>query len=302
MGMQSTTEEQTNRAIVVIGATGNQGGAVLGQLRQQGFAAKALVRDPDSAGAQRLAAAGVPMVRGDLDDRASLDRTLDGAYGAFAVFTFARIGVEGELRQGTSFADAALAAGLQHVVYSSVSSADRHTGIPHFESKYQIEQHIRAIGLPATILRPTSLMENYLWARENILGGTFSQPLYPDTTFQMVSVDDIGAFAAIAFANPQQWMGRAIDLAGDEPTMPQAVEIFGRVIGRPVEYVQMSMEDARRAMGEEGYKMYSWFNEVGFAADIPSLRAIYPGLTSLEQWLRRTGWTSAAIQQAQPVA
>jgi uncharacterized protein YbjT (DUF2867 family) len=289
-----------DRPILVTGATGQQGGAVLRHLRTRGFAVRALTRDMHSPAARTLAARGIGVIQGNFDDRASLERALDGAYGAYAVQTpWQSGGVEGEVRQGIAFADAAKAAGIQHLVYSSVGSADRQTGIPHFESKYQIEEHIRAIGLPHTILRPVFLMENFLSNRDTIVvSGTLAEPLMPATPLQMVAVDDIGAFAALAFAEPEQWIGRAIELAGDELTMPQAAERFGRVIGRPVQYVQVPMAEFRRTSGEEQATMFTWFNQVGYGADLPTLRAIYPALTSLEQWLRRTGWRGAAVGAA----
>ncbi len=241
-----------DRPILVTGATGQQGGAVLRHLRMRGFAVRALTRDVHSPAARTLAATGVAVIQGDFDDRASLDRALAGMDGAYAVQTpYQSGGVEGELRQGIAFADAAKAASIQHLVYNSVGSADRQTGIPHFESKYQIEAHIRAIGLPHTLLRPVFLMENFLANRDTIVSGTLAEPLLPATPLQMVAVDDIGAFAALAFAAPAQWIGRAIDLAGDELTMPQAGECFGRVIGRPVQYVQVPMAEFRRTRGEE---------------------------------------------------
>jgi uncharacterized protein YbjT (DUF2867 family) len=284
-----------DRPILVTGATGQQGGAVLRHLRTQGVAVRALTRDAHSPAARTLAATGVAVIQGDFDDRASLERALAGMYGAYAVQTpWQSGGVEGEVRQGIAFADAAKAAGIQHLVYSSVGSADRQTGIPHFESKYQIEEHIRAIGLPYTMLRPVFLMENFLSTRDTIVSGTLAEPLLPATPLQLVAVDDIGAFAALAFAAPEQWIGRAIELAGDELTMPQAAERFGRVIGRPVRYVQVPMTELRRTRGEDQATMFTWFNQVGYGADLPTLRAIYPALTTLEQWLRRTGWQGAA--------
>jgi uncharacterized protein YbjT (DUF2867 family) len=288
--------------ILVTGATGQQGGAVLRHLRRQGFAVRALTRDVHSPAARTLAATGVAVVQGDFEDRASLARALDGASGAYAVQTpFQHGGVEGELRQGLAFADAANAAGIQHLVYSSVGSAERQTGIPHFESKYQIEEHIRALGLPHTILRPVFLMENFLASRDTILGGTLAEPLRPATPLQMVAVDDIGAFAALAFANPARWLGRAIELAGDELTMPQAAACFGRVLGRPVQYVQVPTAEVRRTLGAGGadqVAMFTWFNRVGYSADIPAVRALYPALTTLEQWVRRAGWQGAVAAVA----
>lgn len=286
------------RFVLVTGATGQQGGAVLRHLRQQGIAVRVLTRNAQSTAAHALAAAGVEVVQGDLDDRASLDRALAGAYGVFSVQNFALTGVEGEVRQGIALADAAKAAGVHHFVYSSVGSADRHTGIPHFESKYRIEAHIRAIDLPSTILRPVFFMENFSYARDAIMRGTLAQPLDPAKPLQMLAVDDIGAFAALAFAYPEQWVGRAVDLAGDELTMPQAADVFGHVIGRPVRYVQVPMEDIRQTMGEESATMFTWFNEVGYTTDIPALRALYPSLTTLAQWLHRGGWAGAAEHQA----
>jgi uncharacterized protein YbjT (DUF2867 family) len=288
--------QNADRLILVTGATGQQGGAVLRHLRTQGFAVRALTRDVHSPAARTLAATGVAVIQGDFDDRASLARALDGASGAYAVQTPWQRGggVEGELRQGIAFADAAKAAGIQHLVYSSVGSAERQTGIAHFESKYRIEEHIRTLGLPYTILRPVFLMENFLSTREAIVSGTLAEPLLPTKPLQMVTVDDIGAFAALAISDPAHWIGRAIELAGDELTMPRAAEIFGRVIRRPVHYVQVPLAEFRRTWGEEQATMFTWFNQVGYGADLPALRAIYPALTTLEQWLRRTGWQGTA--------
>ncbi len=290
--------DTAGKTILVTGATGQQGGAALRHLREHGFGVRALTRDAQADKARALSGQGIEVVQGDIDDRASLDRALEGAYGAFSVQNFALTGVEGEVRQGQTLADAAKAAGLRHVVYSSVGSAHRQTGIPHFDSKFQIEEYIRSIDLPHTILRPVYFMENWFGSRDYILGGTLGQPLDPAKPLQQVAVDDIGAFAALAFADPDRWLGQAVDLAGDELTGPQSAEVFGRVIGRPVRYVQTSLDQIRQYMGDEGVTMFEWFDEVGYEADIPALRALYPRLTTLEQWLRKTGWENAGAQRA----
>src|ERR1035438_5526300 len=151
----------STRKIFVSGATGQQGGAVARHLlKQPAFAIRALTRDTSKPPAKALAQAGAELIQGDLNDPSSYKRALEGAYGVFAVQNGMEAGFEGEIRQGKALADAAKAAGVQHFVYSSVVSADRNTGIPHFESKWEIEQHFSKIGLPFTILRPAFFMQN----------------------------------------------------------------------------------------------------------------------------------------------
>src|ERR1035437_5264421 len=229
------------KTVLVTGATGQQGGAVTRQLlKQPSFAVRALTRDPAKPAARALAQAGAAVIRGDLDDPASLEHALEGVYGVFSVQNLMDAGFDGEIRQGKLIADAAKAAGVQHFVYSSVVSADRHTGLPHFESKWQIEMHIGQSGLSHTILRPAFFMQNwYSYMREPILNGTLPLPLNPQTPLQQISVDDIGAFAALAFQNPSIWHGRTIELAGEELTMLRVAELLTRTLGRPVKYVQV---------------------------------------------------------------
>jgi uncharacterized protein YbjT (DUF2867 family) len=195
------------------------------------------------------------------------------------------------VRQGRNVADAAKDSGISHFVYSSVGSAHRKTGIPHFDSKARIEQHIHASGLPYTILRPVFFMENWhLFNREMILGGALASPLGPDRGLQQIAVWDVGRFAAMAFAHPEQWIGRELDIAGEELTMPQVCGVFSRVLNRAVQYVQMPWDQFRKAAGEESYSMYRWFNDVGYDADIPALRREYPWLHTLEQVVRDQDW------------
>lgn len=284
-----------DRTILVTGATGHQGGAVARHLLQRGFRVRALTRNPDKPAARALAEKGAELVEGNLDDRASLDRALQGAYGAFSVQNFWETGYEREVEQGKRLADAARDAGVEHFVYSSVGSAHRNTGLSHFESKWEIENHVRELDLPYTIFRPVFFMDNWEtpFLRGSILAGTLAQPLDPDVSFQQVAVDDIGAFVATAFENRDQWLRRETDLAGDERTMPGIAEAFGRVIGRPVTYFQVPWEEFRKAAGEEYHTMYRWFQEVGYDVDIPALRREAPQLTDFEQYLRQSGWEGA---------
>lgn len=152
---------------------------------------------------------------------------------------------------------------------------------------------MRELDLPYTVLRPAFFMQNWEMMREPILGGTLPQPLDPDKPFQHVAVEDVGAFAAIAFEHPEAWIGREVDLAGDEQTMPEIAETFGRVIGREVDYFQVPWDQFEEQMGEEYAVMYRWFNDVGYEADIAALREEYPELTTFERYLRGHGWESA---------
>jgi len=281
------------RVILVSGATGHQGGTVARNLLEWGFAVRALTRDKDKAAARELADLGAEVFGGDLEDRASIEQALDGVYGVFSVQQFMETGVEGEVRQGVLLADAARAAGVEHFVYSSVGSAHRETGIPHFESKFEVEEHVRASGVPYTVLRPVFFMQNWEYMREPILGGTLPQPLDPDKPLQMIDADDIGVFAAMAFDDPERWIGREVDIAGDELTMPEIAGTLSWVIGHNVDYFQVPWEGFEEQMGEEYAVMYRWFNDHGYEANIAALRDEYPGLASFEQYLRGHGWENA---------
>ena len=281
------------RLILVSGATGQQGGSVARSLLERGFEVRALTRDPDKSEAKEFANLGAEVVGGDLEDHSSIERVLDGVHGVFSVQQPWESGVEGEVRQGIQITDAAKAAGVEHYVYSSVGSAHRETGIPHFESKWEVEEHVRGSGVPYTVLRPVFFMQNWEFMREPILGGTLAQPLDADKPFQMLAVEDIGVFAAMAFENPDEWVGREVDLAGDEMTMPEIADTFSRVIGRQVDYVQVPWEGFEEQMGEESTVMYRWFNDYGYEADIPALKKEHPGLIFFEQYLRGHGWENA---------
>src|SRR5215203_3982024 len=179
------------QVIVVTGATGNQGGGVARALLDDGRSIRVLTRSPDKPAARALAEAGAEVVQGDLDDRGSLDRALEGAYGVFSVQDVWEHGHEAEVRQGNELADAAGEAGVQHFVYSSVGGAERQSGVAHFESKWVVEQHIRSLGLPATILRPVFLMENFRQPQYRAaLNGVFPIALDPDKPVQMIACED----------------------------------------------------------------------------------------------------------------
>ena len=236
------------------------------------------------------------IVQGDLQDPASITRALDGVYGVYSVQDW-QGGAESEIQQGKNLADAANRSAVSHFVYSSVASADKNTGIPHFDSKFKVEEHIRNTGMPYTILRPVFFMENLLGMKQMIEQGTLALPLNPDTRFQMIAVDDIGEFVSLAFLHPGKWNGRALDIAGDDLSISEVAEALSRVSGREVRYQQVPWDQFEKQMGQEMTIMYKWFQDVGYHVDIAALRAENWKLTHFEPWLR-AHWQQAQSQQA----
>ena len=284
-----------NKIIAITGATGQQGGVVARKLLADGWKVRALTRDVDKSAAQELKALGAEIVAGDLDDRTQLDAAFKGAYGVFSVqnFWLPNVGFEGEIRQGKNVADAAKAAGVRHLVYSSVGAAHRGMEQKHFESKWIIEQYIHSLDLPYTILRPVAFFENFNWERAAILNGTFTAlGLRPGKERQLIAAEDIGVFAALAFAKPEEYLGKTIELAGDALTESQLADTFARVIGRPVKLAMPAGGSGRRS-DDEMTAMFNFFNGEAYDADIPALRKIHPGLLTLEGYLRKNGWENA---------
>jgi len=284
-----------NKIIAVTGATGQQGGAVARKLLADGWKVRALTRDADKPAAQELASLGAELVPGDMDNRAELDAAFNGAYGVFSVqnFWLPTVGFEGEIRQGKNVADAVKAAGIQHLVYSSVGSAHRGMGQKHFESKWIIEQYIHSLDIPYTILRPAAFFENFNWERAFLLNGTFNAlGLRPEKERQLIAVEDIAVFTALALANPGEYVGKTIELAGDALTESQLADTFTRVIGRPVK-LTMPAGEGGRLSDEEMTAMFNFFNGEAYDADIPALRKLHPGLLTFEQYLRKNGWENA---------
>lgn len=261
------------RVILVTGATGQQGGAVARSLLRQGQKVRVLTRNPDKAAG--LAKAGAEVIKGDLTDPTSLAAALRGVQGVFAMSTPFEAGMDAEVKQGIVLADAAKKAGVAHYVYTSVGSADRRTGIPHFETKWKVEQHLRQLGLSSTVLRPVWFMENFSTFFPPSSQGVLALPLRPTTKLQMIALQDIGEFGAAAFVRPSQFIGQTIVLAGDELTMPEVATHLSRTMGRPVRFQEIPDDQVKAMMGHDFALMFRWFNEVGYSVDIPALRQRY---------------------------
>ena len=281
------------RPIAVAGATGKQGGAVARTLLSRGHKVRALTRNPDKPGAAALAEMGAEVVKADLEDPASLDAALDGAAALFSVQDFLEAGVEAERRQGLNLAAAAAASSIEHIVYSGASTMDRNTGVPHLDSKWEIEKAVRMMNKSWTIFRPAAFMENWAWDRETIFKtGVMDHPGRPDMIYRQVSVRDIAAMVAIAFEHPQIWTGNIAPLAGDAMTPVDMAEVLSQVTGKDIRYRQVDWETCRATQGEELTAMYRYFDEYGMDGDPRQLRFWRPDALSFEQFLRNEGWAA----------
>ena len=273
------------RTILISGATGKQGGALAHALSGAGFHLRGLTRKPDSDAAKALAAAGIEIVRGDLNDPASLEAALAGVWGAFGVQNTWEAGVEGEEEQGKRFATIARKAGVQHFVYTSVGSAHRQTGIPHFENKWRIEETVRGLGFPShVIIRPVFFMENLLspWF---LNGDVLAAAMNPATSLQMIAVSDIGKYAARAFTHAGVLNRREIDIAGDSVTLPEAASILSAGLGRNIAFRPIPIADVRKN-SEDFALMLEWFDRVGYNVDIAANeREFGIAPTTLAEWI-----------------
>ncbi len=257
--------------ILVTGATGTQGGGTIRNLAKHGgFKLRAMTRKPDSDKAKELAALGIEIVQGELDDAGSLEKALTGAWGVYAVQNTWEHGVQKEEEQGHRIAKIARERGVQHFVYASVGSAHQNTGIPHFENKFRIEQTVKSLGFPSyTIVRPVFFMENLLspWFLQ---GDKLMTAMKPTTKLQMIAAEDVGKFGAKAFIDAAKHKNAEIDIAGDAVTMIEAAEGIGEIVGRKVTFEPIPNEAVRKN-SEDFAIMLDWFERVGYSADIASL-------------------------------
>jgi uncharacterized protein YbjT (DUF2867 family) len=298
-----TTAETTSprSLILVTGATGNQGGATARRLLATGWPVRALVRDPAAPAAVALAAAGAELARGDFDDPASLPSALDGAGAVFgmppAAFAPGAPEASPEVTRGRALVDAAAAAGVRQVVFSSVASAaTTSTGPGGSAGKALIEQYLRDRIEQPTVLRPVRFMSNYVSAGvmgiDGISGGLHRHLFPPDEPMQVIALADIAEFAALAFADPARFAGRTLELAGDQPTPVEAAAAISAATGLPVRYEQFTDAEVTAISPDLAELRKRWQAGDRWHADIEALRVIHPGLRTLADWLAESGAAS----------
>ncbi|ASR01144.1 NmrA family NAD(P)-binding protein [Gordonia rubripertincta] len=269
--------------VVVIGATGGQGGAVLDALLDAGFAVRALVRDAVSSKAAALADRGVELAVGDIVSGVGLTDAFTGAAGAFALTTPFESGVDAEVAQGTALIEAATAAALPYLVFSSVASADRDTGVPHFDSKFEVERMLAATDIPHTIVGPAYFYDNLLAGSDALAAGIMPIAMPADQPLQQLSRRDLGRFVATLFRDPGAYTGERIDIASDQPTPVEMAQIAGDVLG-----IRVSAEsyDSERIPSPDMSAMFRFLGDRGYEVDIPALHRRFPdvGWQSFAEW------------------
>ena len=277
------------RKILVTGATGQQGGSLARLLLQKKHKVYALTRNTQSSAAQDLRNKGANVVKGDLDDSDSLERAAKDVESIFLMGTPFEDGTEGETRREKLMADIAKENKVEHLVYSSVANADKNTGIPHFESKYKVEQHIKNLGIPHTIIGPTFFMENLVGP--GLEQGQLALPLSPSSILQQRALENIAEFSALALVRRKPFLRKRIDIASDEMTGEQAAKILSDELGHRIRYVHIPLEQVRQA-NEDMARMYEWYERIGTGIDITSLHQEYPEVN----WLTFKDWARSRLR------
>ncbi len=281
--------------ILVAGATGRQGGSVVRALSKAGYRLKALTRNPSSKAALSLRSLGIGVVVGDMLHEESLANAMKEIDVVFTMTTPFQSTHENEVAQGINMVNAARAAGIGYFVFSSVASADKNTGIPHFETKYKVEQHLVRSGIPYTIMGPVAFMENFIqpFALPDLRNGKISRGLPGARAVQLIAVEDIGSFAAFVIRNRGDFLSKRIDIAGDERTGDETAAILSKEIGKTIEYESFPAERLT-AQNPDLAIMMKWQAANSYTADITALRRDYPevGWNTLEEWAKGIDWKS----------
>ena len=282
----NSNQSNQGPTIAVVGATGQQGGATADALLYAGADVRALVRDTGGQAARQLQDRGARLAQADLDQADTLVAAFRGADAVSAMTTFTGPGgTEGEVQQGKAIGDAAQAAGVPLVVYNSVGGAERHTGIPHFESKRRVEEHLEGLGLRAAFVRPAFFMDNFSRSAPTVEDGELvvRLPLPAGVPLQMIAVRDVGRVAAAVLLDPDRVPSGTVEIAGDELTGEQVAAVFGAAEGRDARYEPLPLEAL--ADDPDQQAMFGWFADLpAYQADFKLTRELDPDVWDLRDW------------------
>jgi len=266
-------------SVLVLGATGTQGGAVARGLLAAGYQVRALVRDSSSARAQALVDAGATLVTGDLLDPASLTPAFTQADAVYAITTPFEHGPGEEERQGEAIITAAQAAGVGWLLLGSVASADTAGSVPHFASKWRVEQQLAATELPWTVIAPSYFYENILGAADEIKAGTLPMAVPADKPLAQVALENLGELVAAVLRRPDEHLGVRVEVAGDDPTPQEMARVFR------ARYEHVPLETIGNP---DMHAMYEFLSTEGYAVDPREVRARYPEV----RWLDFVVWAA----------
>jgi uncharacterized protein YbjT (DUF2867 family) len=277
------TAQSKPKTVLVAGATGRLGGLVP-LLLARGHDVRAMTRDPFSPAAEALRAAGAQVVQGDFDDPASIAGAATGVHVVVATGTAHRAGPDGELRHGLNLASAAVAAGVGHLVYVSGDGAAPDSPVPLFRVKFEVEERLRSIDVPHTILAPVYLMENLFnpWNLLALQAGTFPSPISVGRQMQQLALADLIAFAALAVERPGDFEGARVRLASDELNAEQAAEALSAITQRDLTAERIAREELPPGL----HALFDWLEETGHDADVDGLRHMNPEVG----WRRFADW------------
>jgi uncharacterized protein YbjT (DUF2867 family) len=280
---------RSDRVVAVTGSTGRQGGAVSRHLLAEGWRVRALTRDPTSRAARALRERGAEVVRIDMAEPATLGPAFAGAYGVYSVQNPMISGLEAEVVQGRNVADAARAAGVEHVVYGSAGMG-RPTGVGSWDSKLAVEAHMRSLGLPLTVLRPVAFME--LMTDRAYVPAVSTWHVMPklmgaETPVYWLAVDDLGAIAARVLADPDRFVGAELSLVADVRSNVECRELWREVMGRGPRGFPMPVAMFERIAGTDLTTMWRWLRDHPVNGDPAETRALLPTAATVRDWLHR---------------
>ena len=283
--------------IVVCGATGRQGGAVAKSLLAGGWTVRAMSRRPDQEKAQRLSDQGAQVVQADMDDPQSLRSALEGAYGVYSVQNGIASGFDREVAQGRNVADAAHSAGVRHLIYGSAGSGRAGTGVPSWEAKVPVEEHIRSLGLPYTILRPLAFME--LMTDPSFYPAVGTWRIFPrltgeDRQIPWLSVGDLGTIAATAFARSDEFIGKELTLTADVRTLAECRSLYREILGKDPRTFPLPIWLFDRFTRSDPTTMWRWLRAGKLEFDSEVTRAVAPSAKTVREWLVGIRDTKAA--------
>jgi uncharacterized protein YbjT (DUF2867 family) len=289
--------EMEKKCVLIFGATGNIGGAATRELLKRGWQVRAVTRMPDGEKVQTLAKLGAEVVQADMEDRASLKRVFDGMDRVLSVQNWTTSGVEGEMRQGKLVADVAHSVGVRHLVYASAGTGDRGTGIPHFENKIVVEDYMRDLELPFTVVRPAPFME--LLSEKEFFPAMATWGVEPkilgwDLPIPWVAVHDLGKAVANILEDPEKWIGRDVPMGGDIKTLGESQAIFTAVDGKKPFRIPLPIWLFEKMAGEEFVEMWKWMDRwigqegvSGLMGLMEQTHELVPDMLDMESWLRK---------------